>query len=170
MKGSRLRSTAGAGSTTGEGLDRGGPRWTASHLGEDNPSGGGGGPAARALLNELRDTAAGPDGSIYVADTFNHRIRRITPDGDISTVAGDGTTTYDGDDQAATDASLYWPHDVAVDADGVLYIADSNHHRVRRVDTAGVITTVAGRGAIGSTGDGGPAVLARIKNPKSVAP
>lgn len=131
--------------------------------------GGDGGPATRALINEPRDTAIGPDGSIYVADTFNHRIRRIAPDGIITTVAGDGTTAYDGDNQPATQASLYWPHDVTVDATGVLYIADSNHHRVRRVGLNGVITTVAGRGASGSTGDGGPAVAARLKNPKSVA-
>jgi sugar lactone lactonase YvrE len=131
--------------------------------------GGDGGPAAGALVNEPRDTAVGPDGSVYVADTFNHRIRKISPDGTITTVAGDGTTTYDGDNQPATDASLYWPHDLAVDAEGVLYIADSNHHRVRRVDANGTITTVAGRGSVGSAGDGGPAVLARIKNPKSVA-
>ncbi len=131
--------------------------------------GGDGGPAASALLNEPRDTAVGPDGSIFVADTFNHRIRKIGTDGIITTVAGDGTTTYDGDNQLATEASLYWPHDVVVDSNGVLYIADSNHHRVRRVDLNGIITTVAGRGNAGSTGDGGLAVQARIKNPKSVA-
>jgi trimeric autotransporter adhesin len=131
--------------------------------------GGDGGPAASALLNEPRDTAVGPDGSIFVADTFNHRVRKIGTDGTITTVAGDGTTAFDGDNQLATEASLYWPHDVTVDSDGVLYIADSNHHRVRRVGLNGIITTVAGRGGSGSTGDGGPAVRARLKNPKSVA-
>ena len=130
--------------------------------------GGDRGPAANALLNEPRDTAIGPDGSIFVADTFNHRIRKIGTDGTITTVAGDGSTTYDGDNQRATKASLYWPHDVVVDSKGVLYIADSNHHRVRRVDSNGTITTVAGSGRAGSSGDGGPAVQARIKNPKSV--
>lgn len=141
----------------------------ATIAGDGTPAfGGDGGPEAGALLDQPRDTAVGPDGSIYVADTFNHRIRKIDPDGIITTVAGDGTTTFDGDHQLATEASLYWPHDVTVDSAGVLYIADSNHHRVRRVDLNGIITTVVGRGGAGSTGDGGPAVQARIKNPKSV--
>jgi sugar lactone lactonase YvrE len=126
------------------------------------------GAASSARLNQPRDTAIGPDGSVYVADTLNHRIRKISPSGVITTVAGDGTTAFDGDNQAATKASLYWPHDVFVDATGLIYIADSNHHRIRRVDLNGKIATVAGTGSVGSSGDGGPAVKARLKNPKSV--
>jgi sugar lactone lactonase YvrE len=129
---------------------------------------GDGGPAAQALLDQPRDTAVAADGTIYVADTFNNRIRRIAPDGTISTVAGTGSPDYNGDDIAATSASLHWPHDVTVDEGGVVYIADSAHHRIRMVTTDGVITTIAGTGQPGSTGDGGPATDARIQNPKSV--
>jgi hypothetical protein len=129
---------------------------------------GDGGPASEALLNQPRDTAVAADGTIYVADTFNNRIRKIAPDGAISTVAGTGSPDYNGDDIAATSASLFWPHDVTVDEGGVVYIADSAHHRIRMVTIDGVITTIAGTGQPGSTGDGGPATAARIQNPKSV--
>ena len=129
---------------------------------------GDGGPAFNASINQPRDTELGPDGSIYLADTLNDRIRRISPAGDIETIAGNGSQTYNGDNIVATQASLALPHDVFVDDTGIVYIADSNHHRIRRVGLDGLITTVAGTGAIGSTGDGGPAVQARIKNPKSL--
>jgi sugar lactone lactonase YvrE len=128
---------------------------------------GDGGPAAAAQLNLPRDSAIGPDGSIYIADTYNNRVRKIAPDGTVSTVAGNGSQVYNGDNIPATSASLAWPHDVFVDANNVLYIADSDHHRVRSV-VNGVIRTIAGTGTIGSTGDGGPAVQATLKNPKSV--
>jgi len=123
----------------------------------------------RALLNQPRDTAVAADGTILVADTYNNRIRKIAPDGTISTVAGNGSSTYNGDNIAATSASLSWPHDVTVDGSGVVYIADSSHHRIRQVSRQGVITTLAGTGVAGSTGDNGVATAARIRNPKSVA-
>ncbi|MFZ2504282.1 MAG: hypothetical protein WAW88_16600, partial [Nocardioides sp.] len=129
---------------------------------------GDGGPADQAEVNKPRDTAVGPDGSLYIADTFNDRIRKISPDGTISTVAGNGTHDFGGDGGPATEASLSWPHDLTVDSSGVLYFADSNNHRVRRVDLDGTITTVVGTGVSGSSGDGGPATEARIQNPKSV--
>ncbi len=128
---------------------------------------GDGGPASAAQLNLPRDSAIGPDGSIYIADTYNNRVRKIAPDGTMSTVAGNGSQEYNGDNIPATSAGLAWPHDVFVDAGNVLYIADSDHHRIRKV-VNGVITTIAGNGNIGSTGDGGPAVQATLKNPKSV--
>jgi hypothetical protein len=130
--------------------------------------GGDGGQARLALLNQPRDSAIGPDGSILVADTFNNRIRRILPNGVITTVAGNGSATYNGDNRQATSASLSWPHDVTADGNGVVYIADSAHHRIRRVSLNGVITTVAGTGVAGSAGDGGAATSARLKNPKTV--
>ena len=130
--------------------------------------GGDGGPALDAVLDRPRDTAIGPDGSIYVADTFNNRVRKISPDGTITTVVGTGSPTYNGDGIPATEASLHWPHDVYVDDRGVLYVADSNHHRIRRVGLDGMIRTIVGTGESGSTGDDGPAIEARIKNPKSV--
>ena len=130
---------------------------------------GDGGPASAARLNQPRDSAIGPDGSVYVADTYNNRIRRIGPDGTITTIAGNGNASYNGDNRPATTASLSWPHDVTVDGAGVVYIADSDHHRIRRVGLDGLITTIAGTGTSGSTGDGGPATSARLKNPKTVA-
>ena len=131
--------------------------------------GGDGGPAVQALLNQPRDTAVAPDGSIYVADTYNNRIRRISPDGTITTVAGTGSSTYNGDNMPATAASLSWPHDVTVDSNGVVYVADSAHHRIRKITPDGVISTVAGTGLAGSNGENGAATSARIRNPKSVA-
>jgi sugar lactone lactonase YvrE len=130
---------------------------------------GDGAPATSSRLNQPRDLAIGPDGSIYLADTFNNRIRRIAANGIITTVTGNGSAAYNGDGIQATKASLSWPHDVTVDSNGVLYIADSDHHRIRRVGPDGIITTVAGTGVIGSTGDGGSATSARLKNPKTVA-
>lgn len=129
---------------------------------------GDGGPAGQALLYEPRDSDIGPDGSIYLSDTGNHRIRKIAPDGTITTIAGTGSPTYNGDDIPASRASLAMPHDVAVGDDGVLYVADTAHQRIRRIGTDGVISTIAGTGIAGSSGDGGPATSAQLKGPKSV--
>src|SRR4051794_15376733 len=129
---------------------------------------GDGGQATSALVNEPRDSEFGPDGSMYFVDTFNNRVRRIAPDGVISTVAGSGLQGYNGDGRAATTAGLYWPHDVFVDDAGDMFIADSHNNRVREVTPDGVISTVAGTGVSGFSGDGGPATTARLKQPKSV--
>ena len=131
---------------------------------------GDGGPATQAQLDRPRDADVGPDGSIYIADTFNHAIRRITPDGTITRFAGTGVAGYGGDNGPATSAMLTWPHDVSVDqVTGEVYIADSNNNRVRKVDTSGTITTVAGNGRVGLVGDGKLATTARLNKPKSVA-
>jgi DNA-binding beta-propeller fold protein YncE len=131
---------------------------------------GDGGLATQAQLDRPRDADVGPDGSIYIADTFNHVIRRVAPDGTITTFAGTGVAGYGGDDGPATSAMLTWPHDVSVDQmTGDVYIADSNNNRVRKVDTAGTITTVAGNGRVGLAGDGRLATTARLNKPKSVA-
>ena len=132
---------------------------------------GDGGLATTAGLNLPRDTAMGPDGSIYVADTYNQRIRRIDPaTGVVTTVAGTGGTTFNGDNRLATQATLKWPHDVAVGDDGAVYIADSNHHRVRRIDpSTGIITTILGTGVAGIGADGVAGTRSQVKNPKSVA-
>lgn len=132
---------------------------------------GDGGPALAAALNLPRDTAIGPDGSVYVADTYNQRIRRIDPvTGVITTVAGTGGASFNGDNQLAVRATLKWPHDVTVGDDGTVFIADSNHHRVRRIDPAtGIITTVLGTGVAGSGADGILGTRSQAKNPKSVA-
>ncbi len=125
--------------------------------------------AVSARLNEPRDSAFGPDGSLYIADTYNNRIRKVSPQGVITTIAGNGIGAFGGDNGPATQASIKWPHDVTVGVDGVVYIADSNNHRIRKVATNGVITTIAGTGAAGYNGDNRLATSARIRNPKSVA-
>ena len=89
----------------------------------------------------------GPDGSLYIADSHNNRIRRVAPDGTISTVAGNGTSGFSGDGGPASAASLNDPSGVAVGPDGSLYIADSFNGRIRWVAPNGIISTVAGNGA-----------------------
>jgi uncharacterized protein (TIGR03437 family) len=107
-------------------------------------------------------------GSIYIADTGNHRIRRITPDGTISSLYG-GSQGFGGDGGSATAANLNSPSGLAFDTAGNLYIVDTGNHRIRRVSTSGIITTVAGNGTAGFGGDGGPATAARLNGPGGVA-
>ena len=133
-------------------------------------------PAVEAALNTPSAVAAAPNGDIYIADTLNYRVRMIdAKTGLIHTVAGDGTrrrrTATVGDGGPATSAHLNMPSDVAIDPQtGDLYIADMHHNRVRKVDArTHIITTVAGSGAWGYAGDGGPATTARLAGPAGVA-
>jgi RHS repeat-associated protein len=136
---------------------------------------GDGGPATEALLDNPRDVAIASDGSLYIADTGNHRIRRVGVNGIITTVAGSGPTGFNapgdfsGDGGPATEARLNAPVAVAASPDGSLYIADRNNHRVRRVGPDGIVTTVTGTGEAGFSGDGGPATEARLNGPSAVA-
>jgi len=132
-------------------------------------SGGDGGPATRAQLETPARITVGPDGSLYIADAANHRIRRVTPDGIMTTVAGNGTAGYRGDGGPAMQAQLDFPLGVAVGADGSLYIADSSNDRIRRVSPEGMITTVAGGGPYRHVGDGGPATQAYLPYPQGIA-
>ncbi len=127
------------------------------------------GPATKASLNNVRGVAASPDGSLYLADTGNQRIRRVAPDGVITTVAGTGVFGFSGDGGPATAAQLFDPQAVAVGSDGSLYIADYDNHRIRRVGPDGIISTVAGTGVGGFGGDGGAAAGARLNGPSGVA-
>ncbi|MFI3155322.1 MAG: PKD domain-containing protein [Methylococcaceae bacterium] len=129
---------------------------------------GDGGPAVLARLSHPTDTAFGPDGSFYIADAFNYRIRRVGADGTITTVAGTGQPGYSGDGGPATQAKFDFLPKIAVSPDGGLYIADSINHRIRRVDTDGIITTVAGIGIGGDSGDGGPATQAQLNSPEGI--
>jgi streptogramin lyase len=124
--------------------------------------GGDGGPATQAELSTPIGIAVGPDGSLYIADTNNERVRRVGPDGVISTVAGNGTRGYGGDGGPATQAQLDTPEHVVVGPDGSLYIGDLGNNRIRRVGPDGVITTVVGTGRSGYGGDGGPATQAQL--------
>src|SRR2546426_5446372 len=130
---------------------------------------GDGGPALAARVNLPRAVAMDAEGNLFVADTYNHRIRKIDTDGIITTVAGTGQAGSSGDGGPATQARIKWPHSVAVDAAGNVYLTDSPNHRIRRVDRAtGMIATIAGTGQSGFSGDGGPATKARLHDPKGV--
>ena len=124
------------------------------------------GPATSAQLG-AGGLAVDSSGNLYIADTFNSRIRKVT-NGVITTVAGNGTQNFSGDDGPAPSAQLYNPHGVAAGPDGSLYIADSSNNRIRKV-TNGVITTVAGNGTAGFSGDYGPALGAQLSDPEGVA-
>jgi trimeric autotransporter adhesin len=130
---------------------------------------GDGGPATSARLNEPHGLALDASGNLLIADRGNHRIRKVTPAGIISTVAGAGTPGYSGDDGPATSAQLNFPWGIAIDASGNLLIADYGNHRIRRVTPGGVITTVAGNGNLGFSGDQGPATSAQLRGPRGVA-
>ncbi|WP_413757071.1 RICIN domain-containing protein [Streptomyces sp. MMBL 11-3] len=127
------------------------------------------GPAQAAQLNCPREVAVDSAGSLYVVDANNHRVRKITADGQISTVAGTGTPGFSGDGGPAASARLNLPLGVAVDSGGNLYVADYNNHRIRKVTADGKISTVAGTGVTGFRGDGGAAVSAQLNRPYAVA-
>ena len=130
---------------------------------------GDGGPAATAQLNLPYGLAADLAGYLYVADLGNDRVRRISPDGVITTVAGNGNRGSSGDGGAATGAQLLTPRNVAVDAAGNLYFSEFEGHRVRKVTPDGKISTVAGTGVAGLRGDGAPAVNAQLAFPAGLA-
>jgi sugar lactone lactonase YvrE len=129
---------------------------------------GDGGPATSAGLNYPSGVAVDAAGNFYIADFNNNRIRKVTVGGVISTVAGNGTAGFGGDGGYATSAQLRYPYGVAVDAAGNLYIADSSNSRIRKVTSGGVISTVAGNGTYGFSGDGGPAASAGLYYPRGV--
>ncbi|MGI9119569.1 MAG: right-handed parallel beta-helix repeat-containing protein [Acidimicrobiales bacterium] len=125
-----------------------------------------GGPATQAKLSAPQGVAVDAAGNLYIADTADNRIRKVDTSGIITTFAGGGSPADGlGDGLPATQASLALPFDVAVDAEGNVYIADAADYRIRKVDPSGIITTVAGDGTAGFSGDGGPATAAQLSNP-----
>jgi len=132
-------------------------------------SSGDGGAATNAGLWEPIGVAVDATGNLLIADIGNNRIRRVATNGIITTVAGNGTEGYSGDGGVATNAELHSPNGVAVDASGNLFIADALNDRIRKVDTNGIITTVAGNGTGGYAGDGGAATNAGLGFPSGVA-
>ena len=130
--------------------------------------GGDGGTATNAAMSSPGEVAVDTAGNLYVADPNNCRIRRVTVGGVISTFAGTGACGFGGDGGAATSALLNQPRGVSVDSAGIVYIADTNNCRIRRV-ASGTITTVAGNGTCGYGGDNGIATAAMINLPQSVA-
>jgi hypothetical protein len=135
-------------------------------------------PAALSSLDHPQNVAVNAQGDVFIADTYNNRVVKVTPQGQVVTVAGDGAAGYSGDGRLAAFAELNEPTGLAVDANGNLYIADSANNVIRRVDAkTGIITTVAGDfaadkandGLGGFSGDGGPATSAQLDDPQGVA-
>jgi hypothetical protein len=124
---------------------------------------GDGGPATQAMFNfQTWNLCVDSSGCVYIADGGNNRVRKVDTAGIVRTVAGNGTRGFSGDGGPAIDASLNGPCGIAVDEAGNLYIADIFNYRVRKVDTAGIITTIAGNGVYDHSGDGGPALQAAV--------
>jgi hypothetical protein len=135
-----------------------------------NSLSGDNGPATAARLSGPLGVATDTAGNLYIADTYNNRVRKVDAAGMITTVAGNGFYAYTGDGGAGTAASLAWPRAVAVDSAGNLYIADTGNHRVRKlVKATSILTTVAGTGTAGYGGDGGNAAKAYLHSPRGVA-
>ena len=153
-------------------IDTAGVISTFAGTGEDGFSGDGG-PAVRAQLSYPISVAVDGAGNVYVAGYESSRVRRIDTAGVISTFAGTGEDGFSGDGGPAVQAQFYPGNDgflsVATDAAGNVYVADARNRRVRRIDTAGVISTIAGTGEAGFSGDGGPAVQAQLRGPAGVA-
>ena len=133
--------------------------------------GGDGGPATQAELRYPSAVTVDGAGSFYIADSGNHRIRKVSAfTGTINTIAGTGEWGYSGDGGPAIEAQLGYPQGVTVDGAGNLYIADFHNNRIRKVDAAtGTINTIAGTGEWGYSGDGGPATRAQLGYPEGVA-
>ncbi|HKX30472.1 MAG TPA: hypothetical protein VJ302_22465 [Blastocatellia bacterium] len=148
-------------------LDRRGQLTVVAGTGEGG-FGGDGGPAVKARLFAPHALAFDAEGNLLVADTFNNRLRRITRDGVITTIAGDGRARYAGDHGPALEASFNNPQNLAVDRDGGILVADTYNHVVRRIDREGLVTTFAGSQP-GFGGDGGPADKAQMSLPMAVA-
>lgn len=127
------------------------------------------GPAIAAELSAPEGLAVDQQGNLYIADAGNDRVRKVTPDGTITTIAGNGQTGLAGDGGPAVNAELFIPTGLAVDAHGILYIADSANNKVRQVDLLGHISTVAGTGQAGFKGDNRPAADAELNDPVALA-
>ncbi len=130
---------------------------------------GDGGQATSAEISNPAGLAIDAIGNLYIADESNSLIRKITTTGIISTITGNGTSGFSGDGGQATASELSYPICITLDAASNLYIADESNHRIRKVNTAGIITTVAGNGTAGFSGDGGQATAAEINAPEGVA-
>jgi sugar lactone lactonase YvrE len=130
---------------------------------------GDGGPASEAMLNRPADIRLDRNDNLFIADVGNHRVRKVDPSGRISTVAGTGEPGFSNDGTPAAKAKLNSPWGLAVDPEDLLIIADSDNHRVRRVQGDGRLMTLAGNGREGFDGDGGPATEASLNSPQGLS-
>jgi len=122
-----------------------------------------------AMITQFSDIVFDKDDNLYAADRINHQIRKIDTQGNVSTIAGTGESDYDGDGGPAIKAAFRDPRALAMDPEGNLYIADTANNRIRKIDTKGIISTVAGNGEHKDTGDGGPALEAGIRSMDALA-
>jgi sugar lactone lactonase YvrE len=129
---------------------------------------GDGGLAVTGKINGPYNIASDSQGNVYIADTANNRVRKVSINGTLTTVAGTGIASFSGDGGAATNARINSPDGVALDATGNLLIADTSNNRIRKVDTNGIITTIAGKSSAGFSGDGGTATNATLNGPFGV--
>ena len=130
---------------------------------------GDGGPALEATLKIPAGLLADDKGNIYIADRENHVVRKVSPKGIITTIAGNGTAGFSGDGGQAVKASFNFPSGLALDSKGNLYISDRSNNRIRVINSKGIISTYAGTGEEGYGGDSGPALKARIDRPFGLA-
>ena len=125
--------------------------------------------ATNASLNQPYGIATDNIGNVYIADRANNRVRKITVSGMIATIAGNGIAAFSGDGGSATTAAINNITGVAIDRKGNVFIADKGNNRIRKVDTFGVISTVAGTGIAGFLGDSSISTVAQLNNPRGVA-
>lgn len=131
--------------------------------------GGDGRPADKANLSSPIGIVADLKGNVWIADQFNHRIRKVNTERIITTVAGSAQPGFSGDGGKALNGRFTRPHAIAVNGKGHLFIADTFNHRIRQVDQNGILTTIAGTGESGFSGDGGPGILAQLNKPSGLA-
>ena len=129
------------------------------------PYGGDGGAATSALMNQPRAVSADGNGNVYIVDFGNNRIRKVSSSGIITTFAGTGTQGSSGDGGQASLAQFYYAFGISADSSGNVFIVDAGNNKIRKVNSAGIISTYAGTGTKGSSGDGGQATLAQLANP-----
>jgi hypothetical protein len=146
------------------------PSGVISTIGGDGIAGysGDGGPATAARFNGPEGICIDAAGNIYIGDGHNQRIRKINPAGIVTTIAGTGVSGYNGDGIPATAAQLSDPFGVVSDSIGNIFIADQDNNRIRKINTSGIISTVAGTGVAGYSGEGGPATAAQLRGPCGV--
>ncbi len=129
---------------------------------------GDGGQGQLAQIQNPFGIAVDQSGNVYFADVLNHRIRKVTPAGIITTFAGTGNQGFSGDNGPATGADLYKPYGMVFDAAGNMYFSDCNNNRIRKINTSGIISTIAGNGSAVSGGDNGPALAASFDTPRGI--
>lgn len=125
-------------------------------------------PATSSALQSPEGGRMDKAGNLYIADQLDHRLRKVSTTGVITTIAGTGIAGYSGDGGPAASAQIRFPVDVVIDSEGDIIFSDSGNNRIRKINSSGIITTIAGTGVAGFSGDGGPATSAKLNHPKGL--